>query len=132
MVRGTYDDQKVRKCDDGVRRRPGDTHDDVRVATNTTRDICVEPAEHSSYDQMAYTHRNGSPNQKCSPADLVDEEEHDGREDDEQSVLHTRGNKLGVAFKASHGEDVYDVVSHDLRVISKTKLREVNITYVGT
>jgi len=132
MAGGTYDDQKVRECDNGVRRRPGDAHDDICVAINTTGDICVEPAEHSSYDQMAYAHRNGSPNQKCSPADLVDEEEHDRREDDEQSVLHTGGDKLGIAFQASHGEDVYDVVSHDLRIVSKTTLREVNLTYVGT
>jgi len=81
---------------------------------------------------MAYAHRNGSPNQKCSPADLVDEEEHDGREDDEQSVLHTGGDKLGVACKTSHGEDVYDVVSHDLRTVSRTVLREVCSTYIST
>jgi len=45
--------------------------------------------EGATDDEMAECHSNCTPDQQSPAADLVDEEEHDGCEDDEEGVLDT-------------------------------------------
>lgn len=59
---------------------------------------------------MADGHRNCSVHEECSSTNLVHEEEHDRGKDDEKCILHTRRDEIDVAWKTSHGKDVYDVI----------------------
>lgn len=37
---------------------------------------------------------------------------HDRGKNDEQSILHTRRNKINIAFETSHGKDIDDIICH--------------------
>lgn len=99
-------DQQVAEGDDGVGFRSGESDWDVRVAADAAWDV-LSSGQKTSYNEMAGTHGERPVDEEWASASPVDVEEHNGREDDEQSVLHTGSDKVDVAGKTSHGENVY-------------------------
>ena len=68
---------------------------DIAVAVERV-DVGTVASQNPADHEMADTHTNGTVDQEWATTGLVNEEECDGREDDEGSVLHTRGDQVGV------------------------------------
>lgn len=63
---------------------------------------------------MAEAHSHRTPYQQRPPSNLINKEEHDGRENDEERILHTGRDQVDVALQIGHVEDVHHVVGHDI------------------
>jgi len=88
--------------------------DHICVAVYAPGDEFSITAHQASDYKLTCSHSDGAEDEEMTAASLVDVEEDDAGEDDEESVLDTRTDQVDVASKASHFEDIYDVVSHDV------------------
>jgi hypothetical protein len=69
----------------------------------------INSTEHSTDDEVTDSHTHSPEDEKWSSSSLVDEEIGDTRENDEECVLHARGDQVDVTSKSGHGEDVCEI-----------------------
>ena len=99
------DNQQVRKGNDSMSLVALHANENVQIAINSTRNI-FSTRQDAAHDEMTEAHGNGSRHQEESSTGLVNVEEDNGREDDEQCVLDTRGDQVDISGQTGHLENV--------------------------
>ena len=113
--RGVGGDEEVGAGDDGLGRRAGDLPRGFRRAIHALwAGVMAVGFQEPAVGEHPRHHAQGAEEEGRATAPAVDEEEGRNSEDDVDDVLDTRGDEESITGEAGHGEDVSNVVHHNL------------------